>query len=202
MGAPGESMLAGQFLALCTVCASYELRNSPLRADLSQLSIAQLDALAQQYLESPNAAHLPAAAPQKKARLPTSLAEADEELQEEEDAKEGKGTYSGPFARCVDQQSGMYASGGSCEAQAAFLGFDRDKSGLIDSREFRRVLEVVEEVTPSVAAQAMARRDLDSNGVIDLVEFKQWRFQEAPKAHSTCEDCCGAQPCTQASQGS
>ena len=70
----------------------------------------------------------------------------------------------GPFAECVDPQSGMSASGGSCEAQAAFLAFDRDSSGVIDTREFRRVLEAVEEVSPAAAARAMARRDLDSNG--------------------------------------
>jgi len=166
--------------------AEFELANAPLQADLSLLSLEQLDALARQYSPSSVNAGIGRSAPQ--------LAESNE-LEESPETQPNQANGS-PYADCHDRQTRLYAPGASCEAQAVFAVFDRDGSGLVGALEFQKVLRVVIKDANFVSSeQAMAARDLDSNGVIDLIEFKQWWYQSATKANPVCEDCCGTVLC-------
>jgi len=172
--------------------AKYELENAPLSAELGELSLAQLDALAREY------------SPKSLESIPSytshrSLGEdSDEDWTPDVDpTNEKKGS---PYINCIDRQTDLYSTGVTCELQAVFRIFDHDKSGLMDMLEFQLVLRnVVEGADIRTSEKAMAYRDLDSNGVIDMDEFKQWWYQAAIKNKNNpgCEDCCGSKLCAQ-----
>lgn len=62
------------------------------------------------------------------------------------------------------------------EAKSAFASADTDGSGLIDQREFRRLLvsELCEPLSKAQAKQVFAQIDADHSGSIDVNEFFAW----------------------------
>ena len=61
------------------------------------------------------------------------------------------------------------------ELRRLFAQFDEDGNGLIDEREFRRILQALgEESSEEVLSLEFAVFDADSDGLVGFEEFAKW----------------------------